>query len=64
MKWSMSIRTEYSMDALPYRCSMWSDGSSETWRYRLYFSMLLLVISVVRDWSVHSILEFSAKEKK
>ena len=29
----------------------------------MYLSMLLLVISVGRDWSVHSVLEFSAMNK-
>ena len=29
----------------------------------MYFSILLLVISVGRDWNVHSILEFSAIKK-
>jgi len=42
---------------------MWFDGGPEAWRYRLYFPMLLLVISVGRHWSVHSILEFSAMKK-
>ena len=59
VKWSMPIRTEYSTHA----CAMWSDGGPEAWRCRLYFSMLLLVISVGRDWSVHSILEFSAMKR-
>ena len=40
-------------------CAMWSYGGPVAWRYRLYFSLLFLVISVGRDWSVHSILEFS-----
>jgi len=39
---------------------MWSDRGPEAWRYRLYFSKFLLVISVGRDWSVHSVLEFNA----
>jgi len=42
---------------------MWSDRVPEAWRYRLYFSMLLLVISVGRDWSVHSVLEFNATKR-
>ena len=42
---------------------MWSYGGPIAWRYRLYFSMLLLVISAGRNWSVHSILEFSAMKK-
>jgi len=63
VKWNMSIRTVYSMDALPYQCAMWSNGGPEAWRYKLYFPMLLLVISVGRDWTVHSILEFSAMKK-
>ena len=42
---------------------MWSYGGPIAWRYRLYFPMLLLVISVGKDWSVHSILEFSAMKK-
>ena len=39
---------------------MWSDRLPEAWRCRLYLSMLLLVISASRDWSVHSVLEFNA----
>jgi len=54
---------EYSMDALPYQCAMWSYGGPAAWRYRLYFSMLWLLISVGRDWCVNSILEFSAIKK-
>jgi len=43
---------------------MWSHaGGPVVWRYELYFSILLLVISVGRDWSVHSILEFTALKK-
>ena len=42
---------------------MWSYGGPVAWRYRLYFPMLLWVISVGRDWSVYSILEFSAMKK-
>jgi len=53
----------YSVDALPYQCAMWSYGGPVAWRCRLYFSMLWLVISVGRDWSVNSILEFSAMKK-
>ena len=42
---------------------MCSYGGPVAWRYRLYFCMLVMVISVVRDWSVQSILEFNAMEK-
>jgi len=45
---------------IPYRWAMWSDHGPEAWRYRLYFSKFWLVISVGRDWSVHSDLEFNA----
>ena len=58
-----SIRGWVQLDALPCRCAMWFYGGPVAWRYRLYFSILLLVISVGRDWSVHSILEFSALKK-
>jgi len=37
-----------------------SYGDLVAWRYGLHFSILLLVISVGRDWNVDSILEFSA----
>jgi len=56
----MRAEDEYSVDALPYRGATWSYGGLVAWRYRLNFSMLLLVISVGRVWSVHSILEFIA----
>jgi len=46
--------------SIPYRWAMWSDRGPEAWRYRLYFSTLLSVISVGRDWSVHSVLKFNA----
>jgi len=42
---------------------MWSDHVLDGWRCRLNLSMFLLVISVGRDWSVHSVLEFSAIQK-
>jgi len=42
---------------------MWSDHVLDGWRCRLNLPMFLLVISVGRDWSVHSVLEFSAMEK-
>jgi len=42
---------------------MWSDHVLDYWRCRLNLSMFLLVISVGRDWSVHSVLEFSAMKK-
>jgi len=42
---------------------MWSDHVSDAWRCRLCLSMFLLVISVGRDWSVHSVLGFSARKK-
>jgi len=60
VKWGMSIRAEYSVDAGPYRCATWSYEGPVAWRYRLYYCMLLLMISVGGDWSVHSTLEFSA----
>jgi len=64
VKWGISMGAEYSVDALLYRCAMWSHGDSVAWRYRLYFSMLLLVDSVARgrDSSVHSILEVSTMQ--
>jgi len=42
---------------------MWSKHVPDAWRCRLYLSMFLLVIFVGRDWSVHSVLEFSAMKK-
>ena len=42
---------------------MWSGHVLDGWRCRLNLSMFLLVISVGRDWSVHSVLEFSAMKK-
>jgi len=42
---------------------MWSDHVPDAWRCILNLSMFLLVISVGRDWSVHSVLEFSAMKK-
>jgi len=43
---------------------MWSDHVLDGWRCRLNLSMFLLVIFVGRDWSVHSVLEFSATRMK
>jgi len=31
VKWSMSVKTEYSMDAVPYQRALWSDGGPEAW---------------------------------
>jgi len=42
---------------------MWSDHILDGWRCRLNLSMFLLVISVRRVWSVHSVFEFSAIKK-
>ena len=42
---------------------MWSGHILDGWRCRLNLSMFLLVSSVGRVWSVHSVLEFSAMEK-
>jgi len=39
---------------------MWSDHVLDGWTCRLNLSMFLLVIFVGRDWSVHSVSEFSA----
>jgi len=51
------VRSSYFWQA------MWSDHVPDAWRCRLYLSMFSLVISVGRDWSVHSVLEFSAMKK-
>ena len=42
---------------------MWSGHILDGWRCRLNLSMFLLVISVGRVWSVHSVLEFNAMKK-
>jgi len=42
---------------------MWSDHVPDAWRCRLNLSMFLLVISVARDWNVHSVLRFCAMKK-
>ena len=42
---------------------MWSDHVPDAWRCRLNLSMFFLVIVVSGNWSVHSVLEFSALKK-
>jgi len=42
---------------------MWSDHVPDDWRCTLNLSMFLLVLSVGRDWMVHTVLEFSAMKK-
>jgi len=42
---------------------MWSDHVLDGWSRRLNLSMFLFVISVGRNWSVHSVLEFSAMKR-